>query len=156
MEIQADSLEEVSKFSADEAYRKIGRPLLVDDSGMFIAALNGFPGVYSASTLSTIGNKGILKLMEGVKNRKAYFKCCVSFHDGKRIRPFTGIVRGTLLHEERGAKGFGYDPIMSPEGYSGKSMAEVSMAEKNLISHRGKAFDKFFKWYSDEAKGRRK
>src|SRR5271170_5624368 len=83
VEIQADSVVEVSKFSALEAYKTLRRPLVVDDSGLFINALKGFPGVYSAYVLETLGNPGILKLMEGISNRKAYFECCATFYDGK-------------------------------------------------------------------------
>ena len=74
-EIQSESLEEVSGLAARTAYKELKRPLLVDDTGMFVKALRGFPGVYTAHTQYTIGNRGILKLMEGVKDRSAYSAC---------------------------------------------------------------------------------
>jgi XTP/dITP diphosphohydrolase len=156
MEIQADSLKEVSRFAAAEAYGRIGLPILVDDSGLFVHALGNFPGVYSAPALDTIGTRGILRLMDGVKDRKAHFECCVSFADGNSVTSFIGRVNGDILLAEKGANGFGYDPIFAPEGYNGKSLAEVEMKEKNMVSHRGKAFEAFFKWYFNERQKRGK
>ncbi|MGD0728692.1 MAG: XTP/dITP diphosphatase [Candidatus Micrarchaeaceae archaeon] len=154
LEIQADSLEEVSQFSALNAYGKIRKPLVVDDSGLFVNSLNGFPGVYSAYVVPTIGNKGLLKLMRGINDRKAYFECCVSFYDGSNLISFAEKVHGTIIQEEKGKHGFGFDPIFSPDGYDGKSFGEIGLAEKNTLSHRAKAFDSFFKWYSNEQEKR--
>jgi XTP/dITP diphosphohydrolase len=150
LEIQSDSLQEVSKFSALEAYKTIQKPLVVDDSGLFVNSLHGFPGVYSASVLATIGNQGVLRLMEQVEDRKAHFECCITFYDGKNIRQFTEKVEGDITFNEKGDKGFGFDPIFAPDTYKGRSFGEFEIAEKNKISHRGKAFESFFKWYSNE------
>jgi XTP/dITP diphosphohydrolase len=147
-EIQADSVQEVSKFSALTAYEKLKVPLVVDDSGLFVDALKGFPGVYSAYVLVTLGNSGILKLMNGISNRKAYVECCASFCDANGVKSFNGRVDGTILDSEKGELGFGFDPIFTPDGHNGKSLAELDMTEKNNISHRGKAFKAFFEWYS--------
>jgi XTP/dITP diphosphohydrolase len=150
LEIQADTLEEVSRFSAIDAYPKIRKPLVVDDSGLFINYLKGFPGVYSAYAVPTIGNNGILKLMRGVKDRKAYFECCVSFTDGNIVKSFTERVNGKIVDEARGERGFGFDPIFSADGFNGATFGETEMSSKNEVSHRAKAFDSFFKWYSNE------
>lgn len=149
-EIQSESLSEVSGFAARNAYQELKKPLLVDDTGMFVRALGGFPGVYTAHTQYTIGNQGILKLMEGVKDRSAYSACALSFFDGRTFKCFVGKMNGSILKTERGRSGFGFgfDPIFSPTGYSGKSLAELSMDDKNGVSHRGKALEAFFRWYS--------
>ena len=138
VEVQG-SLEQVAVVAAAIAY-SLPKPLLVEDAGLFVEALNGFPGPYSSYVYKTIGWKGILKLMEGVKNRRAYFKAVVAcFHKG--IRVFEGVVEGEIAEEGRGNKGFGFDPIFIPKGYN-KTFAEMGVEEKSKISHRGKAFRK--------------
>ncbi len=148
-EIQADTIQEVSAFSAKHAFERLKKPLIVDDSGLFIEALKGFPGVYSAYTLPTIGNDGILRLMRGRENRSAYFECCVSYCDSNGVKSFSERVTGNILDEEKGKNGFGFDPIFSAEGFNIISMAEMELDQKNSISHRGKAFRSFFRWYSE-------
>jgi XTP/dITP diphosphohydrolase len=148
-EIQADTLQEVSAYSAKHAFEKLKHPLIVDDSGLFIDSLKGFPGVYSAYVLQTLGNDGILKLMDSVQNRKAYFECCVSYCDSEGIRSFTGRVIGNILDMKKGQNSFGFDPIFSVEGFNVTSMAEMDLDKKNEISHRGKALKEFFGWYSE-------
>jgi XTP/dITP diphosphohydrolase len=147
-EIQSESLSEVSGFAARNAYQKLKKPLLVDDTGMFVKALRGFPGVYTAHIQYTIGNRGILKLMKGIEDRSAYSACALSFFDGRTFKCFVGRMDGSILKAEKGSGGFGFDPIFSPAGYSGRSLAELSVDDKNKVSHRGKAFDAFFRWYS--------
>jgi XTP/dITP diphosphohydrolase len=151
LEIQTGSLKEVAEFAAKNAYRKIRKPLIIDDSGIFINALKGFPGVYSASVGKTIGMEGILKLMKGVKDRSAYFECAVTYFDGKTMKTFVGRADGKILDRRiDGPNGFGYDPVFSVGGkYGGESLARVDILEKNKVSHRGKALRAFFKWYSN-------
>ena len=119
-----------------------GENVLIDDAGVFIEALGGFPGVYSRYAYDTIGLSGILKLMEGIENRRASFKCVLGFlrNNGKQY-VLAGETHGTLIHEERGDEGFGYDPIFIPEGEE-KTFAELDMNRKNQLSHRGKALNK--------------
>ena len=113
------------------------KDFIIDDSGMFVHALKGFPGVYSAYGQKTIGNQGILTLMEGIEDRSATFKCCIGCDiDGKTII-VTGKCDGFILNGEKGKEGFGYDPIFSPDGK--RSFAEISVEEKNTMSHRGNA-----------------
>lgn len=137
-EIQTADLEEVVR-KGIEALRATGlRNFIIDDSGMFVDALKGFPGVYSAYAQKTIGNDGILTLMEGVEERGATFRCCIGCDlEGETVL-VTGECRGSILTEPRGSEGFGYDPIFSPDGVS--SFAELPLSEKNGISHRGNAF----------------
>ena len=136
-EVQTAYLEEVVDKGMKALYADGLRDFMIDDSGLFIDALGGFPGVYSAYGQKTIGNKGILKLMEGVENRSAVFKCCIGCMIGEERIVVTGACPGIILGEERGDGGFGYDPIFSPDGEL--SFAEIPIEDKNLISHRGRA-----------------
>ena len=136
-EIQTSELEEVVEKGMQEIRSKGLRDFIIDDSGLFIDALKGFPGVYSAYGQKTIGNQGILTLMEGVENRKAQFRCCIGCDINGETIIVTGMCQGIILNEERGDGGFGYDPIFSPDGK--RSFSEISVEEKNTMSHRGNA-----------------
>jgi len=136
-EVQTSDLEEVVNKGMDEIIKKGVRNFIIDDSGLFVDALKGFPGVWSAYAQKTIGNKGILKLMEGVEDRGAEFRCCIGCDiDGRRI-VVTGVCRGFITDSERGSDGFGFDPIFSPDGKL--TFAEIPIDEKNGMSHRGNA-----------------
>lgn len=136
-EVQTDRLEDVVRKGLDELRAKGLKDFVIDDSGMFVDALNGFPGVYSAYVQRTIGNRGILGLMEGREDRGAEFRCCIGCDmDGETVI-VSGICRGRILTEERGSGGFGYDPVFSPDGR--RSFAEMPLEEKNSVSHRGRA-----------------
>jgi XTP/dITP diphosphohydrolase len=149
-EIQDENLERIAKATAQEAMEKSGLPVLVEDAGLFIEALNGFPGPYSSYVYRTIGTKGILKLMKGATKRNAYFHSVVAFHSPKQNFPkcFHGKVEGEIAPKERGNKGFGFDPIFKPRKGSGKTFAEMTTSEKNKLSHRAQAFRKFALWYN--------
>ena len=148
VEIQDDNLESIAKASAIDAVKKCGLPIFVEDAGLFIEALNGFPGPYSSYIYRTIGTKGILKLMENVDERDAYFQSVVAF-SGPEEAPkcFQGKVKGKISMEERGGSGFGFDPIFEPSGGRKKTFAEMTTTEKNEYSHRAEALRKFAKWY---------
>ncbi|MEM4367007.1 MAG: XTP/dITP diphosphatase [Candidatus Anstonellales archaeon] len=136
-EIRADRVEDVAQRKAEDAYSILKKPLIVEDSGLFIKALNGFPGTCSSYVFKTIGIKGILKLMEGVKDRKAEFRCAVGYASSKGIKVFVGTTEGSIALHPKGKNGFGFDPIFIPEG-SKKTYAE-SIVLKNLSSHRHNA-----------------
>ncbi|MEW5759888.1 MAG: XTP/dITP diphosphatase [Candidatus Thermoplasmatota archaeon] len=141
-ELQADSIEDVVNFGIEYLKTKENN-FIIEDSALFIDALNGFPGVYSSFVYRKIGNDGILKLMENEKNRKARFECCIGFFskkEGKKI--FKGRCDGKIAKEKRGNKGFGYDPIFLPLGAK-KTFGEMERNEKNIFSHRAKALNKF-------------
>jgi XTP/dITP diphosphohydrolase len=144
-EFQGDTLQEIAVKSARALSKVIGEPFFIEDSGLFVEALNGFPGVYSSYVLKTIGNPGILKLMEGIENRRAYFEAVIAFYDGSEIHTFVGRVDGEIAEEMRGDKGFGYDPIFL---YGEKTFAEMGEA-KNAVSHRRKALENFLRWLSE-------
>lgn len=135
-EPQADTLEEVVRSKLVSIPPSDGLAM-VEDSGIFIKSLNGFPGVYSAYVLRTIGLDGILRLAEG-KSRDAEFRAVVGLSTGRRMRLFEGRVSGKLAPEPRGRNGFGYDPIFIPEGLT-KTSGELDAEAKNSISHRGAA-----------------
>jgi XTP/dITP diphosphohydrolase len=151
-EIQSDSLQEIAEKSVLNAYRKSGMPIFVEDAGLFIDSLTGFPGPYAAYVYKTIHNSGILKLMENVKDRSATFRSVISYCDDKTVCQsvsFQGESRGEITTTERkaqGKSGFGFDPIFQPAG-STKTFAEMIIAEKNGYSHRADAIHKFAKWY---------
>ena len=151
-EIQADTIEEVIDFALDYLSERIEGNFIIDDSGLFIHALNDFPGVYSAYVFKTIGNEGVLKLMSGVEDRRATFKTVIGLHlEGQNFK-LVGLCHGSMAEEARGTNGFGYDPIFIPEGYD-KSFAEMSTEEKNRISHRGKAVRKLVSFLEKFAPG---
>lgn len=136
-EIQTDSLEEVVEFGLEQLEEY--KPVLIDDSGLFIDHLQGFPGVYSAYVMDTIGCEGILKLMDNVEDREAEFLCIIGLIDENGDRfIFKGRSRGTITEEQKGEGGFGYDPIFKPYGEE-RTFAQMSTSEKNSYSHRGEA-----------------
>jgi len=144
-EIQAESLEITIIPGLEWAMSRYDRPIMIDDSGLFIDALKGFPGVYSSYVFKTLGNDGILGLMEGKELRSARFECCIGFKmPGKDPFIAKGVARGSIATKESGTGGFGYDPIFIPEGDS-RTYAEIAVNEKNRISHRGKAISIFLK-----------
>jgi len=138
---------EIARGKAEFAYGVLSRPLIVDDTGLFIDALDGFPGPCAAYVHDTIGNAGVLKLMEGVENRGARFETAIAFAREDGIRIFRGILPGTIV-APRGIGGFGYDPIFA----SGEqTLAEIPLAEKNRISHRARALEAFRTWITQES-----
>ena len=127
----------------------------MEDAGLFVEALNGFPGPYSKYVYTTVGIKGILNLMKNVTNRSAYFMSAVSFgNPNEEPFCFVGKADGKLSLDERGTSGFGYDPIFIPSEGDGRTFAEMTTDEKNGYSHRAKALRKFAKWYSQVNKRR--
>ncbi|NWG11632.1 XTP/dITP diphosphatase [Candidatus Bathyarchaeota archaeon] len=151
LEIQSDSLEKIAETSVIEAFRHCHLPLIVEDAGLFIDALIGFPGPYAAYAYKTIGNVGLLKLMENVESRNAIFQSVIAYYASELRAPicFRGEVIGEITREERRGKsksGFGFDPIFKP-AKSGKTFAEMTMREKNRYSHRAEALESFANWY---------
>lgn len=147
VEIQSDSLEDIASYAARELAEQLNLKVIVEDAGLFIKSLNGFPGPYSAYTFKTIGLNGILKLMGGVSDRYAYFLSIVAFAESeKSVKIFQGKVEGLITYEPRGFEGFGFDPIFQPLNGNGKTFAEMTSEEKNKFSHRAKAFRKLALW----------
>lgn len=137
-------------------HERTGYPSLADDTGLEVDALKGEPGVYSARYAGEDATyhdnlQKLLHEMEGKQNRSAQFRTALAFVREGGIELFEGFCRGEIMNEPRGERGFGYDPVFRPEGYE-KSFAELSPDEKNRISHRGKALQKFILYLEKERK----
>jgi XTP/dITP diphosphohydrolase len=139
-----DTFDENAYKKAIHTAKVLGLPALADDSGLVVDALNGEPGVYSArySGEDSTDEKNCDKLinaLKGVENRRAHFQCVLSIAvpSGPALT-YEGRCDGVIIDEKRGDNGFGYDPIFYFEKF-GKTFAELSMEEKNKVSHRGKA-----------------
>jgi len=181
-EVQADDLATVAAAGARAAYRELGEPLFVDDSGLTIDAFEGFPGPYSSFVEDTLGIERVWRLTEAEADRSAAFRAVVAYCDGEAfaatpepvdtdrrgqdlaagergaattdaqvddgrgipVKLFEGVVPGEIV-APRGDGGFGYDPIFE---YDGRTFAELDRAEKNAVSHRGRALEKFAEWYA--------
>lgn len=120
------------------------KPCIADDSGLEVDALNGAPGIhskrYSPEATASANNKLLLKRMGSTLERSARFRCVLAYVNAGTERTVDGACKGTIGLTELGSEGFGYDPLFFPDEYKGRSMAQLSMAEKNAISHRGRAF----------------
>ncbi len=146
-EIQELDLEKVATHKVLEAYNKINSPVFVDDVGLYIDAWNNFPGPLIKWMLKAGKEKSarlLLKMLAGEKQRSATAKLAIAYHDGKDIHCFFGEVRGTISDTLRAGNNFGYgwDSVFIPNGFD-KTYGEMTFEEKNAVSHRRKAFDKF-------------
>jgi XTP/dITP diphosphohydrolase len=183
-EIQADSLEAVAVHGAREAFAHVGGPVIVDDAGLYLDDLGGFPGPYSSYVEDTLGVERVGRMARAEGKTKAHFRCVIAYCDGEAfeaspepvdygdrrghdlsadvrgtattddqvdedaiapVKVFAGAVPGRIV-EPRGEGGFGFDPIFE---HDGRTFAEMSAAEKNAISHRGRALAKFSEWFSE-------
>ena len=146
------TLEEVARFGAKYAAQKLEEPVIVEDAGLFIKALNWFPGPYSAYVQDTLGNKGILKLMENVKNRYAEFRSVVGYcTPNAEPEIFLGVVKGRISNIEKGNLGFAFDPLFYPEDMD-KTFGELTTHKKNQFSHRSRSLEQFARWYKNQSR----
>lgn len=160
IEIQADTNSEVAAFASKGAAEAARRPVLVEDAGLYVDSLRGFPGPYSAYAFKTVGVLGIIALIrsppEKAKGRKASFVSSLAYCAPLgEPRLFEGSARGTITTKPRGKKGFGFDPIFLPDG-GAKTFGELTLEEKCAVSHRAVAMRKFANWYlsADRRRGR--
>jgi XTP/dITP diphosphohydrolase len=138
-EVQADTLEEVVADCMRQVRERRVKDFILDDSGLFVDALKGFPGVYSSYALRTLGCEGLLKLLDDVEDRSARFECCIGCSlEGREDIVLKENCQGRIIGTMRGQGGFGFDPIFAADGEE-RTFAEMPLAEKNLLSHRGKA-----------------
>jgi XTP/dITP diphosphohydrolase len=150
VEEDKDSLEGNALKKAEEMWKKAKIPCSADDTGLFVDALDGAPGVFAAryageNVTYKDNRRKLLRELEGVPTimRTAYFRTAVCYYYAKgKYELFDGVCEGKIILEERGDSGFGYDAIFLPNGYY-KTFAELDIEEKNRISHRAKAFNKF-------------
>src|ERR687892_1855220 len=138
VEIQSDSLEEIAREKAKTAFAEVGRQVIVEDDGLFIDSLGGFPGSYSSFVFRTIGNDGILKLLAGSAKRSAYFRSLIAFYNGIILSISDGRVDGRISDRVTEG-GWGYDPIFVPDG-TDLTFAELKKS-KNEYSHRKRALE---------------
>ena len=115
-ELQVDSLEDVVNYGLEWLSTKLEQPYIIDDSGLFVHSLKGFPGVYSAYVYKTLGYQGILELLKGKEDRSAKFECCAGLMMGGKRHIFTGVTEGTIIETPKGSDGFGFDPVFVPSG----------------------------------------
>lgn len=143
------TLEENALIKAKAVYKLLEMPVISDDTGLFVNALNGEPGIYSAryagvdASYKDNCNK-LLKNLREIEDDKlqADFKCCICLLiNSDKYYFFEGICRGKICRSPRGENGFGYDPVFLPDGFE-KTFAELTDDEKNVISHRGRALEK--------------
>ena len=144
VEETGSTFEENAYLKAKAIYDMLKLPVIADDSGLEVDALNGAPGIYSARYAEE-GKRcaRVLSELEGIDDEKrtARFKCCICYIDEKgETHVVTGVCEGKIGYEKRGTNGFGYDPIFM---YGDKSFAEISAEEKNRVSHRSDALTKF-------------
>jgi XTP/dITP diphosphohydrolase len=149
-EIQSESIIEVAEDKVKKAFDNIKNPVIVEDDGLFIDDLNGFPGIYSSFVYKTIGNKGILNLLKGREKvkRSASFLSIFSFFDGKIMESFSGETIGHIT-TKISPEGWGFDPIFKPENED-KTYGQINILRKNEISHRAKSLRNFLGWYNQK------
>lgn len=133
-------------------HKQYGVPCFADDTGLEVDVLGGAPGVYSARYAGAEGSQEtrakanitkLLRQLAGENNRKARFRTVIAYIDpDNQEYLFEGIVNGSIIEQETGYEGFGYDPVFLPDGYN-LTFAQMNLSEKNLISHRARAFQKF-------------
>jgi len=152
IEIQASSIKEVALFKLNSVKTNFHNSYFVEDAGFFIdVPLKGFPGVYSKYVLNTIGNEGILKLINDYGKTAAHFEAVIAlyFQPLNEILVFEGTVKGKVSEKIRGTGGFGFDPIFIPKEMPTSTFAELTTEEKNRISHRGKVWNKMFRFLKE-------
>lgn len=150
---EQETLEGNASQKSQYIHEKYGYSCFADDTGLEIEALNGEPGVYSARYAGPGKNAGanmkkVLDKLAKINNRKARFRTVISLIINGEEVLFEGIVNGQILKEKRGEEGFGYDPVFNPEGFE-LSFAEMSLNEKNKISHRGRAVQKLVNYLKE-------
>ena len=148
------TLEGNAKLKSSYITDKYGFNCFADDTGLEVESLNGKPGVYSARFAGEPCNsennmQKLLKELQKHKNRKAQFRTVICLHIATQEFLFEGVCKGVILTKKEGRKGFGYDPIFKPEGFS-QSFATMSSLEKNRISHRGIAIKKLVDFLKDK------
>jgi len=152
VEIQSDDIVEIATFASDDLSRRHSGVVAVEDSGLFVDSLKGFPGPFSSYAYQAIGPSGILRLLGTSSRRRARFRAVVAVsRSGHTLKTFTGEVRGRIAYSKRGHNGFGFDPIFIPTG-SLRTFGEMSVEEKNKQSHRRKAFRQLGMWSTQPTK----
>jgi len=140
-EIQSLDIGEVVRHKGEAAHRQLGIPVLVEDTGLELAGLGGFPGPLIRWMLTSVGPSGICRIARCFDDPSATVRCVALATDGSGEVTGTGVVEGRIVPEPRGDGGFGWDSVFAPDGYGGRTYGEMSEEEKNAISHRRRAFE---------------
>ena len=145
-EIQSNHLTSIARQKEINAYDIIQKPVIIEDDGLFVDSLNGFPGPYSSYFYDTIGNKGILNLLENSEFRDAEFVSIIAYlDDNDGVKLFESSIPGKISSViEKG--GWGYDPIFIPEK---QNKTYAVLADKNNLSHRYESLKKFSSWFNN-------
>jgi XTP/dITP diphosphohydrolase len=148
IEIQADTNSEVAAYASREAAKTAGRAVLVEDAGLYVGSLGGFPGPYSAYAFKTIGSAGVIALLRSSPSKRAARFVSALAYCEPLGEPslFEGSALGTIAARPRGKRGFGFDPVFVPKGGT-KTFGELTLEEKCVVSHRADSMKKFAKWY---------
>jgi len=146
-----DSLEEIALEKAKQAFKVLKAPVIGEDTGVYFEAYNNFPGQLAKRVYLGLGFEGLLALINAKPNKKAHFKTAVAFFDGKTEKVFSGKLPGTLLDKAVSVEKnrLPYEKMFVPKGYA-DAIVNMSLEEKNKISHRAIATRKFAEWYSKE------
>ena len=140
-EIQSLDLGEVVRAKARAAYRRLGVPVLVEDTSLELAGLGGFPGPLVRWLLASVGPEGIARLVHAFGDPRAVARCLACALDGSDEVVGLGEVRGVIAERPRGRRGFGWDSVFVPDGGGGLTYAEMAPEAKNAISHRRRALE---------------
>lgn len=137
-EIQSLDLTAISEDKVKRAYDIVRGPVIVEDVAAGLDALDGLPGPFYKFFRDRLGDEILVKLADAAGSPKITVQCTAAYYDGKRLLFGIGVIKGTVV-EPRGENGFGFDPVIVPEGEE-RTMAQMSLEEKHAISHRGRAF----------------
>lgn len=148
-----DTFEKNAWAKADYVYRKTSLDCFAEDSGLVVPALDGAPGVYSARyagepTNDAANNEKLLQALDGIDDRYAYYQSVICLMLNGLAYYFDGRCEGQLITAPKGEEGFGYDPLFVPRGWE-QTFAEIPLAEKNKISHRGAAMKQLSRFLND-------
>ena len=146
-----NSLEEVARFKAEQAFAKLKKPVIAEDTGVFFEGYNNFPGPIAKRVYLGIGFEGLLTLIKATKNKRAFFRTVICFAKTKKeMHIFSGTLQGklieTVVEEEKDR--LPYEKIFVPDGCT-KTLVELDLTEKNRISHRAQAARKLGKWLKE-------
>ena len=138
-EIQSLDIGEILRVKADEAWRRIGRPVVVEETGLYLPGLNGFPGPLVKWMLEAVGPQGVARAAAAFGDPRAEARCCLMWKDGSREIAAQGSTHGELVLPGRGNGGFGWDPVFLPAGET-RTYGELPAVEKDRLGHRGRAW----------------
>ena len=138
-EIQGLDLFEILQQKAEVAWEMVRRPLVVEEAGLSLLAMNGFPGPLVKWMLTAMGAEGIARTAHALGDPRAVARCALLYRDAERTAAAEGNTHGTLVLPGRGEHGFGWDPVFLPDGET-RTFAELEGREKDAVSHRGKAW----------------